>query len=94
MKNIKLKIEKMLLKIIFNIKMYVCICRAVAHETIQRTIADGAESLDEIGARCGAGTGCGICRPALAAMLEHDGNGANPCAACPRQCESVYSSAA
>jgi assimilatory nitrate reductase catalytic subunit len=32
-------------------------------------IANGAHNLDAIGATCAAGTGCGSCKPELAALL-------------------------
>jgi len=49
--------------------MVVCHCRSVNDRTVGAAIADGAASLEEIGARCGAGTRCGGCRPMLDALL-------------------------
>lgn len=50
--------------------MYVCSCRAVTDRTIRAAIASGAESIEEIAARCGAGARCGGCWPALAELLD------------------------
>jgi len=47
----------------------VCACHSVAEATIQAAIAAGARSIPAIGAACAAGTGCGACRPELAALL-------------------------
>lgn len=46
--------------------MIVCHCRAVNHTTVQAAAVgsvgpDGSVDVDAIGARCGAGTGCGAC---------------------------------
>lgn len=49
--------------------MYVCICAAVTEPVARECIAHGASTVDEVGDRCGAGTGCGSCRERLADML-------------------------
>ncbi|HEV3401670.1 MAG TPA: (2Fe-2S)-binding protein [Acidimicrobiales bacterium] len=49
--------------------MFVCHCRAVSDGDVRWCIAEGACDVDEIGRRCGAGTGCGGCRGALAQLL-------------------------
>tara|TARA_Y100001935_G_scaffold242302_1_gene232598 strand:- start:1038 stop:1259 length:222 start_codon:yes stop_codon:yes gene_type:complete len=41
--------------------MYACICKAVKSTEIKELIDSGANSLEKIGARCGAGTDCGSC---------------------------------
>jgi bacterioferritin-associated ferredoxin len=58
--------------------MVVCLCKNVSSRVIERHIADGAETLEEIGRRCGAGTECGGCRCELEDMLEQ--------AECDRSC--------
>jgi bacterioferritin-associated ferredoxin len=50
--------------------MLVCLCRAVSDRTLQRAIDRGASSVQEVMRCTGAGTCCGSCRPAIAAMLE------------------------
>ena len=49
--------------------MYACSCRAVRERTVRAAIAGGAATLEEIGARCGAGTVCGGCHPILEDLL-------------------------
>jgi bacterioferritin-associated ferredoxin len=50
--------------------MYVCICAAVTDCQVRACIAAGADTVEEIGERCQAGTGCGSCLDGLDIMLE------------------------
>lgn len=50
--------------------MVVCHCKAVSDRTVEATIAAGARSVAEVTNRCRAGSGCGNCHRALAALLE------------------------
>ena len=50
--------------------MLVCHCRAVNERAVERVIDSGARSVEEIGARCGAGTHCGACHPELERLLS------------------------
>ncbi|MAK80907.1 nitrate reductase [Phenylobacterium sp.] len=47
----------------------VCACRSVRRPRIEAAIAQGAASLDAVGAATGAGTQCGSCRPEITRML-------------------------
>lgn len=50
--------------------MYACICRGVTQTEVRACVVhDGASSVDDIGEKCGAGTGCGMCHDRLQAML-------------------------
>ncbi len=49
--------------------MYVCVCEAVTENEVKAEIALGASSVDEIGARCGAGASCGMCHDRIKALL-------------------------
>jgi bacterioferritin-associated ferredoxin len=49
--------------------VYVCHCRVVSDHRIRTAIAGGARSVDEVGAVCDAGTGCGGCHPAIEDLL-------------------------
>jgi len=73
--------------------MFVCLCHVTTDSEIQSLIADGASTVDQIGQRCGAGTGCGACRPQIHQMLEAAGRGCDrmgrACADCPRPRISV-----
>jgi bacterioferritin-associated ferredoxin len=49
--------------------MYTCICLAVTEDEVLETIEDGARTEDEVGERCGAGTGCGSCLDRICGLL-------------------------
>ncbi|MGH9182297.1 MAG: (2Fe-2S)-binding protein [Acidimicrobiales bacterium] len=49
--------------------MFVCQCRAVTDAAVRRAIAAGAHDPDEVSRRCGAGSGCGGCRPYVVALI-------------------------
>lgn len=49
--------------------MYACICLAVTSAEVRGCIAGGARTVEEIGERCEAGTGCGCCHERLEIML-------------------------
>jgi bacterioferritin-associated ferredoxin len=50
--------------------MFVCHCRAVTDRTVRAAVASGARSIDDVALRCGAGSRCGGCWPALAELLQ------------------------
>jgi bacterioferritin-associated ferredoxin len=50
--------------------MYVCLCRGVSDRKVRKAINRGATTVEEISRTCGAGSGCGGCRPELQAMLH------------------------
>jgi bacterioferritin-associated ferredoxin len=64
--------------------MIVCLCHPTTAREIEDHVRDGASTLDEIGERCGAGTGCGACREEIRDRLR----------ACPGQPVQVRSRAA
>jgi len=47
----------------------VCHCHRVNDRVIREAAEAGARSCDDVGAACGAGTGCGGCRPAIEGVL-------------------------
>ena len=53
--------------------MYICHCRAVTDRRLRAALEEGARDPDDLGRRCGAGTGCGGCLPALQALLAECG---------------------
>ncbi|MDR7300889.1 (2Fe-2S)-binding protein [Haloactinomyces albus] len=66
--------------------MYACICAAVTKTQVRGCILAGARTVDEIGERCGAGTGCGSCVKRLGRMLdetESEGSAVDPSASLP-----------
>jgi len=62
--------------------VYVCLCKAASDKDVKAAITDGARTVDEVGEACGAGTGCGACRPMIHEMLEC-GHESDRCADCP-----------
>ncbi len=50
--------------------MIVCVCANVTERKLRATIADGATTMREIERRCGAGAGCGECRPLVRECLR------------------------
>jgi len=52
-------------------KALICTCFGVSEETIEKVIAeDHAETIEDVGALCHAGTGCGSCQFLIRAMLD------------------------
>jgi bacterioferritin-associated ferredoxin len=52
--------------------MYVCSCRGITDGTVAVAIASGAQTVEEVAGRCGAGARCGGCWPELERLLgEH-----------------------
>lgn len=49
--------------------MLVCHCRRINDRTIREAIDAGARTTEDVGDSCGAGTGCGGCKPAVSALL-------------------------
>jgi bacterioferritin-associated ferredoxin len=53
--------------------MVVCHCRAVSDRVVKAAVAAGDRTVDDLAVSCGAGTDCGGCHRALAALLvTHD----------------------
>ncbi|MCR9163527.1 MAG: (2Fe-2S)-binding protein [Nannocystaceae bacterium] len=47
-----------------------CQCMNVTEREIKRVIRAGADSVDAVGERCEAGTGCGSCRGGIDILIE------------------------
>ena len=58
--------------------MIVCLCHPTSDRDVNAIIDDGARTVEEIGRRCGAGTGCGACVGELRDMLQAKGAGSCP----------------
>lgn len=50
--------------------MVLCVCRGLRCSDVKKVIREGAETLDAVGAACGAGTDCGSCRCAIEDLIE------------------------
>jgi bacterioferritin-associated ferredoxin len=68
--------------------MIVCLCHPTSDRDLDAVIDDGARTVEEIGRRCGAGTGCGTCLGELRERLEQRG-----ASSCGRDCPSDLISA-
>jgi bacterioferritin-associated ferredoxin len=60
----------------FNL-MIVCMCYPASNRDIDAVIDEGARTVEEIGQRCRAGTGCGMCQDELRERLQARGCGSN-----------------
>jgi bacterioferritin-associated ferredoxin len=49
------------LKCIINFNVIVCLCHPTSDRDVDAIIDEGARTVEDIGRRCGAGTGCGAC---------------------------------
>ena len=58
--------------------MLICLCRPTSDRDVDTVIDEGARTVEEIGQRCGAGTGCGACVGELRDRLAQKGS--NGCA--------------
>jgi len=50
----------------------VCVCHDVGETAVLEAIAEGAETVSEVGVTTCAGTNCGSCRPIIARLLESE----------------------
>jgi bacterioferritin-associated ferredoxin len=50
--------------------MVICHCRAVSDGLIRQEVDGGALDVETVVRRCGAGSACGGCRPAIALLLQ------------------------
>ena len=49
--------------------MLVCHCHRVNDRIIRDAARNGARTCDDVAAACGAGSGCGGCKPAIEGLL-------------------------
>ncbi len=52
--------------------MLVCHCKRVHCRVIRDCARSGAEDADDVGRMCGAGTGCGGCKPLVEKLVERE----------------------
>jgi bacterioferritin-associated ferredoxin len=51
--------------------MILCLCRDIRDADVDRVVAAGARTLDDVMLDTGACSGCGTCKEAVAARIEH-----------------------
>ena len=66
----------------YQFQMIVCLCHPTSERDVDAIIDEGARTVEDIGRRCGAGTGCGACVGELRERLQAKGAGS----ACTRDC--------
>ncbi|MBX3128551.1 MAG: (2Fe-2S)-binding protein [Polyangiaceae bacterium] len=49
--------------------MIVCHCRRVSHHRILEVVREGAHTVQDVSAACGAGSGCGGCLPHVSELI-------------------------
>lgn len=54
------------------VESILCQCLLVTERDVVATIRAGAATVDEVGRRCEAGTGCGSCRGGIALLIERE----------------------
>lgn len=64
--------------------MIVCLCHPTSERDLDAIIDDGARTVEEVGRRCGAGTGCGACLDEVRERLTAKG-----ASACPRDAQGT-----
>jgi bacterioferritin-associated ferredoxin len=50
--------------------MYVCVCRAVTEHEVRAAVDAGADTVEAVTRRCGAGDDCGACCGVIRDMIE------------------------
>ncbi|MDX2021205.1 MAG: (2Fe-2S)-binding protein [Deltaproteobacteria bacterium] len=70
--------------------MIVCICRGVSDRSVRLAVMQGARSLPDVSAACGAGTGCGACHEMIEQMANEASSGNNASSSAGR-CHNVAS---
>jgi bacterioferritin-associated ferredoxin len=54
--------------------MLVCHCLGVSDREIREAVLDGANTVDQVEERCGAGGGCGGCRELVSDVIAGQGS--------------------
>jgi bacterioferritin-associated ferredoxin len=55
--------------------MILCHCKGVSDKSVRRAIQCGASSVRDVARTCGAGTGCGGCRPLIQELIRTEQHG-------------------
>jgi bacterioferritin-associated ferredoxin len=91
--NVKfLLIASRLVRRLDLVVVIVCLCHVVTDKQVKAAISDGATSVDDVGERTRAGTGCGGCREEVHSILDSAGVSCEGgCPDCPRRREAIAS---
>jgi len=55
--------------------MILCHCKGVSDRSVRRAIQCGASNVRDVSRACGAGTGCGGCRPLIQELIRTEQHG-------------------
>jgi bacterioferritin-associated ferredoxin len=55
--------------------MILCHCKGVSDKSVRSAIRCGASSVRDVARACGAGTGCGGCRPLIQELIRTEQHG-------------------
>jgi len=55
--------------------MILCHCMGVSDKSVRHAIQSGASSVRDVARACGAGTGCGGCRPLIQELIRTEQHG-------------------
>lgn len=50
--------------------MYVCMCKGISDKEIEKSIDDGATTVEQVTRSCRAGGDCGACHDMIEEMIE------------------------
>ncbi|MFZ5896724.1 MAG: (2Fe-2S)-binding protein [Myxococcota bacterium] len=64
--------------------MLICHCNSLCDREIRAAIQAGADTVEAVGAACGAGTCCGGCEPMIERLLRLERRGPTTCAPSPK----------
>lgn len=64
--------------------MIVCLCKVTTDRDVATAVDNGARSVEDIGRVCGAGTGCGACKTAIAELIDQHCPSGGDCGSCER----------
>lgn len=65
--------------------MLLCLCKGVSDRVVRLAVLSGANTIEAVGARCGAGTDCGACCSMIHDMIEETAAEAGPATASGHQ---------
>lgn len=52
--------------------MFVCLCHGITDSEVKTTVRRGATSVDDVTEKCGAGSGCGMCKEQIQDIIDDE----------------------
>jgi len=69
--------------------MIVCLCRRIPDRVIADVILSGASTVEDVSARCGAGTDCGCCRATISRLCAAAATMGSTYGVAPQPCHTA-----